>query len=363
MWPRTWNNGEVVDIGGGSVLDNAKERLIYALREEQVDDAKVTLPDELLYTDKGLFIWNEIIFIPEFYQTHDEIKLFQRHGADIVRLMTDKVIMIDLGAGDTRKVEHLLECFEEHGRQATYLALDISKTSLNHNVKYLADRHSGDTAFVKCAGLWGDFSNGLKLARTIAEQRLFLSLGSVLCNDDWPKAITHLKFWADELRPGDFLLVGMDGHVLPNNRKKIWDAYHSCDELYKQFFLSGFQEANRLVGEEWFKQDDWEYCAVLEDSPTTRHRVFFRAKRDIEMATIGRVFRKGEEIDWFDSHKYCERDVRLMFRKVGLMVVNVWKAPDSEFRQYLVRLKNYGEGDSDSDEDRTDADSAVSGLD
>jgi uncharacterized SAM-dependent methyltransferase len=95
----SWKNGDVVDIGGGTVLDDAKERLICALKEELADGAKVTLPDELLYTDKGLFIWNEIIFIPEFYQTHDEIKLFQKHGAEIVRFVRDNVTMIDLGAG------------------------------------------------------------------------------------------------------------------------------------------------------------------------------------------------------------------------------------------------------------------------
>jgi uncharacterized SAM-dependent methyltransferase len=231
-------------------------------------------------------------------------------------------------------VQHLLQHFEEFGRPATYLALDISKTSLNHNVKYLADRHNGKTSLVKCAGLWGDFVDGLKFAKSIPGQRLFLSLGSVLCNDDWSKAVDHLRFWADELRRGDLLLVGMDGHLLPDNYEKIWDSYHSCDGLYKQFFLSGFQEANRLVGEEWFKKDDWDYCAQLERVPGTRHRIFFRAKRDIEMATIGRVFHKGEEIDWFDSHKYGEQDVRFMFRAVGLTVVKVWKAPDSEFRKF-----------------------------
>lgn len=60
---------------------------------------KPTLPDELLYDDVGLPIWNDIIFTPEFYQTHDEIAMFQQNGADIVSNMQPAVTIIDLGAG------------------------------------------------------------------------------------------------------------------------------------------------------------------------------------------------------------------------------------------------------------------------
>jgi hypothetical protein len=42
----------------------------------------------------------------------------------------------------------------------------------------------------------------------------------------------------------------------------------------------------------------------------------------------------GEEFDWFDSHKYGEGGVQMMCSKAGLSVLDVWKAPDSEFRMY-----------------------------
>lgn len=230
-------------------------------------------------------------------------------------------------------MEHLLAAFEKAKRPATYLALDISKTSLEHNVSYLANRHCEPDSVIDAVGIWGNFENGRVWAQGIPGQRLFLSLGSVLCNDPWHQALNHLRYWAEELRPQDLLLIGMDAHVVPDHEEKIWASYHSCDELYKQFFMSGFAEANRLVGEEWFKEEDWEYGAELERSPTTRHRVFFRAKRDIALRSIGRTFTKGEEIDWFDSHKYDEYHVRMMCRKAGLTVVNVWQAPGSEFRK------------------------------
>lgn len=61
--------------------------------------AKPTLPDELLYDDVGLPIWNDIIFTPEFYQTHDEIAIFDNNGGEVATTVKSGITMIDLGAG------------------------------------------------------------------------------------------------------------------------------------------------------------------------------------------------------------------------------------------------------------------------
>lgn len=174
----------------------------------------------------------------------------------------------------------------------------------------------------------------------ITSPRLFLSLGSVLCNDPWYQALTHLRSWAKLLRPDDYILVGMDGHLAPQHEQKIWDAYHSCDDLYRKFFLNGFEQANKLVGEKWFREEDWEFKAQLETSPTTRHRFFFRAKRDVRLNSLNKTFAKGDELDWFDSHKYGEDNVRLMCAKAGLAVEKVWTAPNSEFRKSFTLPQN-----------------------
>lgn len=230
-------------------------------------------------------------------------------------------------------MEHLLASFEKAQLEATYLALDISKASLEHSVGYLLDKHPAAHAKVACAGLWGTFQDGRAYVQGIESQRLFLSLGSVLCNDPWPEALSHLKYWAKALKPNDLLLVGMDAHLLPHDKDKIWAAYHSRDDLYRQFFLNGFDQVNKTIGEEWFREEDWDFLAELEDEPTTRHRFFFRANKDITIHKLDRIIKAGEELDWFDSHKYGEESVRLMCRKAGLSVIRVWQAPNSEFRK------------------------------
>jgi len=239
---------------------------------------------------------------------------------------------------DTRKVAYLLSAFEDDRIEASYLGLDISKISLTENIARLANNNPEPDAVVRCAGLWGTFEDGQKYVATIPGPRLFLSLGSVLCNDDWDKAVSNLSKWAALLRSEDHMLVGMDGHLLPGDKDKIWAAYHSrhSDELFRLFWLNGFAHINRLAGAAIFKEEDWEFMAMMETDPTTRHRFYMVAKRDIDMVPFNQTIRKGEEIDWFDSHKYGEHQVALMCKAAKLEVIKIWKAPNSEFRKYRI---------------------------
>lgn len=222
---------------------------------------------------------------------------------------------------------------EKRPRPSTYLALDISKASLTDNIEMLASKHVNVTV----GGLWGDFNHGLDYVAKLSEARprAFLSLGSVLFNDNWDSAVAGLQNWAALLRPEDVVLAGMDGHSLRDHRDKIWAAYHAraVDDLFARFWANGFAHANRLLGEEWLRSEDWEPRAEMDDKES-RHRFFFRAKRDVVLGSSGKVLPAGQEMDWFDSHKHDEEVVKRMCAQAGLVVVNTWEAPGSEMRKF-----------------------------
>lgn len=52
----------------------------------------------------------------------------------------------------------------------------------------------------------------------------------------------------DGLSPCSPLLVGMDGHLLPKDKDKIWAAYHSRDDLYRELFVKGFERRSGFRG-------------------------------------------------------------------------------------------------------------------
>jgi hypothetical protein len=98
-WEKYLAHGEILDIGGSRMYDDVGEQLAKVLRRPYDPKHIPTLPDELLYHAEGLEWWNKIIWQKPFYQTHDEIRLFDAHGADIISRMQPGVTMIDLGAG------------------------------------------------------------------------------------------------------------------------------------------------------------------------------------------------------------------------------------------------------------------------
>ncbi|OBR02111.1 Duf323 domain-containing protein [Colletotrichum higginsianum IMI 349063] len=276
------------------------------------------LPDELIYDDAN------IIYTPEFYQTHEEIALLQRYGSEIAKdQIAEGAVLINIGAGDLNKANYLLEELRRRGRKVTYLALDISKRSLTTN---LCDYAPGDKGVsVYMAGLWGDFRAGVAFAATVTQKpRVFLSLGSVLFNDPWQKAVGSLR---------DLILAGMDGHDVHSS--KVWAAYHSRPDLFEEFFHNGFLHANKLLGEDVFHPGDWDIRAEIE-TEEKRHRFFLQARRDIVSEVEGRIKKKGLAIDWFDADKRSEEDVRSMCAEAGLEVVQLWACKDSDMRQYLI---------------------------
>ncbi len=95
----TPEHGRILDIGGSSLRGLYVDRLEDTLAAIADSTDTPTLPDELLYDDKGLLIWNQIISIPEFYQTHDEIALFDLNSSEIIDEVPRNVTMIDLGSG------------------------------------------------------------------------------------------------------------------------------------------------------------------------------------------------------------------------------------------------------------------------
>ncbi|KZL79403.1 duf323 domain-containing protein [Colletotrichum incanum] len=349
-------HGSVLDIGGGQMSSNILSdlRRVFDVAERpDTGGGPPTMPDELLYDDKGLAIWADIIFTPQFYQTRDEIVLFERHSGELARdYIPNDATMIDLGAGDMRKVNYLLEELARQGRKATYLALDISKHSLKSNLEDLAPSHAGGS--VHMAGLWGDFAAGLAFAETITTTpRVFLSLGSVLFNDPWKKAVASLRDWAALMRPADLILAGMDGHDVAS--AKVWDAYHSHPALFESFFHNGLEHANALLGEDVFRPRDWDVRAEVQEDEK-RHRFFLKARRDVVSETQDKTLKQGLEIDWFDAHKRSEKDVRKMCHEAGLEVVKSWAVDGSEMRQYLIRTNPDAAADGSSDE----KDSAIS---
>ena len=92
-------SGSIFDITDGNLEGYIKERLNSTFVEAKKTGKTPVLPDELLYDGPGLHIWSEIIYRPVYYQVHDETRIFQTYGQDIVSYIQPSATLIDIGSG------------------------------------------------------------------------------------------------------------------------------------------------------------------------------------------------------------------------------------------------------------------------
>jgi uncharacterized SAM-dependent methyltransferase len=349
-FPGSFSHGTVIDIVGNGLNDYLLERIQTSLVDAKKKGDMPYIPEEFLFLEDGPYIHSLCYHHEKCYQTHDEKHLFRQNGQKIAQYIPANSVLIDLGSGyvctrftlslfsrsshtfifssDLRKVETLLSVLETAEKKVTYLALDLDKPYLSQEISKLAKMHSN----VICQGVCGTYAHAISWCASLPEPRVFLWLGSTLFRISWEESLATLKSWRALMGPNDLILAGVDGHdvAVPSQREKVWESYHAEEDTWWQFWVNGFAMVNKVVGEEWFRSEDWRCEAEIVTEPIAQHKFAFYAKRDVALGTSGIEFRQGEAVGWLDAHKFKESDVRNICRKAGLTVVEAWKAAGSE---------------------------------
>nr|XP_018265365.1 uncharacterized protein I303_01730 [Kwoniella dejecticola CBS 10117]OBR87523.1 hypothetical protein I303_01730 [Kwoniella dejecticola CBS 10117] len=162
-------------------------------------------------------------------------------------------------------------------------------------------------------------------------------LGSSLGNFDRESAAPFLE--SLPLKAGDTLLLGLDGRPPQGNegKRKVEIAYNDPAGYTKRFEEHGWDVVKNELGLDASNQVKFvgRYNEVLG-----RHEAYFRSldEQTIHLPTTNEdiTLAKGEllNIEW--SYKYSVSEALNLFSQADLRVVNSWKAPDSEYRLWLL---------------------------
>ena len=114
-------------------------------------------------------------------------------------------------------METLPSVLENRNQEATYLALDISRSYLENDLAVLAPQHSS----VLCQGVFGTCSDAVFWYAELPSPRVFLWLGSVLFRGAPEDALATLQSWAAILSPEAMTFAGVDGHQALEYHDKI----------------------------------------------------------------------------------------------------------------------------------------------
>jgi L-histidine N-alpha-methyltransferase len=242
-----------------------------------------------LYDARGSELYEQITRQPEYYPTRTEASILSRHAREI-REMTGPVTLVELGSGSSAKTEMLLKAYVNDGTLLSYVPVDVSGSALKQAGEQIRSRRPN----VQFVGIHGTYQDAFPLVRH-ASPLLMLFLGSTIGNLDDHEASCFLRAIRDCLRPGDFLLLGVD---LVKEVALLEAAYDDAAGITAAFTRNLFARMNRELGSD-LDVRRIEHLARFDDS---RERIEIHARfssaQVIKVAPLDRAFEiaAGEKI-------------------------------------------------------------------
>lgn len=317
----------IEDIRRNDIGDFVLNELHDGLRP--VAGGEKRMPTLLLYDEKGLGLFEDISYLDEYYLTNAEIEILEKNAAELAALIPHGCVILELGAGNLRKVEILLGALDSAKKKVQYYALDLSEPELQRTLSALPTYWE----YVECHGLLGTYDDGLDwLQRPELDQQpiWILSLGSSIGNFGRQEAASFLQGFVNTLRSTDAMIIGLDAC---QNTDKVYHAYNDRQGKTHKFVLNGLLHANRLLGKGVFRLEDWAVIGEY-DEVAGRHQAFYSPLKDLVIDGI--YIAAGEKIRVEESYKYSSSQSDELWRQAGLVEQTRFANSSNDYHLHIV---------------------------
>lgn len=292
-----------------------------------------TLPrvdSKYFYDDAGSHLFEEITFVPEYYQTRTEEALLAAIADEVVGA-TGARELVELGSGAGRKIRLLLDAMRRCEHLEGCVLLDINETFLRASAETLAARYRE----MEVRGVVGDFLHDLGSVGGGDRLRLFIFLAGTIGNL-YPRQMGgFLRRVRAVLGPDDAFLVGLD---LVKDRERLEAAYNDSAGITAEFNLNALKVLNRRF-ETDFEIDAFEHVA-LYDAEQEWIEMRLRALRPTSVSLGGTRrlrFDTGDDIRTEISRKFTRESFVAALEGTGLELSEWFTDPDELFASALVR--------------------------
>ena len=214
----------------------------------------IVLPPKWLYDDHGSDLFDQITRLEEYYPTEAERSILIARAHDVAAA-TGADSIIELGSGTSDKTRTLLNAFHQTGQLRSFTPVDVSEATVVDAANMLAGRYEG----LEVHALVGDFTRHLAHIPTEG-RRMIAFLGGTLGNFYVEERHAFLGALADQLRDGEFLLLGVD---LVKSVERILDAYNDDHGVTAQFIKNSLTVLNRSLDAN-FDLDAFDYVPLWD---------------------------------------------------------------------------------------------------
>jgi dimethylhistidine N-methyltransferase len=293
------------------------------------DTARRAIPARWFYDRAGSELFEQITELPEYYPTRTETALLAAHCGEVGRIAGAGRAVVEFGSGSSAKTPHLLRAVSP----GAYVPIDISGDFLRDSAVAL----SGDFPDLPIAPVEADFTQPITLPDGVSRlAKLGFFPGSTIGNMIARTSVDLLRAMRGSLGTGALLLIGMDR---VKGQDVLIPAYDDAQGVTAAFNLNLLRRINREL-DGTIPVDGFRHRAIWNDL-YARIEMHLEAVRDVAFTVEGHAFamKAGETIHTENSHKYGERDARLLLRAGGWSPIREWTDPANMFALILAEAR------------------------
>jgi L-histidine N-alpha-methyltransferase len=297
------------------------------------------LSSRWIYDDEGSRLFSQICELDEYYPTRTEAEILRNHTGDILeRAGEDMLDIVDLGAGDGRKTNIVLEAATKQVKDIHYVPIDISEASTANLVRNTRAKFPE----LHVAGIVAEYFDGLHwLSSRIDRRKLVLFLGSNIGNFKRAQARVFLRQLWEALNDGDQVLIGFD---LKKDIELLMAAYNDKQCVTAEFNKNVLKRINRELGGD-FDLTAFQHFATYEVLSGAMESYIVSLKQQtvvIRELQSTFEFEEWEPIHTEYSYKYRQSDIEALALSTGFGIVDQFRDDKGWFVDSLWQVEKPG---------------------
>ncbi|KIA84616.1 hypothetical protein OA84_03680 [Kaistella solincola] len=296
------------------------------------------ISSQYFYDKAGDKLFQQIMNMPEYYLTDAEMEIFKEQSEAIIKSFEldpkKEFELIELGAGDGKKTQHLLKALLAKKYRFTYIPVDISQNTLN----VIESRLDDVLVNLEILPKQGDYFQVLEELIASQKPKVVLFIGSTLGNMPDQVAKDFLNQISAHVKPNEKLLLGLD-QIKPV--EIVLPAYNDAAGITREFNLNLLRRINREL-EADFILENFEHAPEYDEIEGIA-KSYLKSKKDqkVFIKNLNQIFHfaENELIHTEISRKYNDEILNELISESGLEISEKFLDKRGYFADYILTKK------------------------
>jgi len=278
------------------------------------------IPSKFFYDANGTRLFSHITELASYYPTRCEQEILDEQSQRLMVMLPpgDKINIVELGAGDGRKIGSLLESARGKYNDVTYRPVDISLQALQDLEARLKTRIPGLTVEPSLIDIENDW-HAIPFDRN--SLNLVLFLGSSIGNFMPPEQQMFLSRIRSVMGPHDYLCIGFD---LKKDPHILQQAYDDPEGVTREFNMNLLRRFNREFDAD-FDEHAFEHIAAYNPATGSMESwLVSQREQTVHLPKLKRQLHLDayEGIQVETSWKFSRREIEELARSSGFEPVS-----------------------------------------